>query len=168
MAVRCSPHHSCSHTHPLTSSPALSIRDCRIPHFSRGLPSPSLWHISRCSCPDPCPQCMLWPSSPCSSHLIHSSQVPSPKPPIPSDEVPSHPLLTPLTVATNISAFLAWNTKDVGALSSIVFLISVTIGLWGLWTVSDNELCSLLPFRAKLGVADCFRKFQFYFKNDGR
>ena len=78
--------------------------------------------------------------------LIHSLQVPSPKPPIPSqaDEVPSHPLLTPLTVATNISAFLAWNTKDVGALSSIVFSISMTIGLWGLWTASDNELCSLL------------------------
>jgi len=61
--------------------------------------------------------------------------VPSPKPPVPSDEVSSHPLLTPLTVATNISAFLAWNTKDVGALSSIVFLISMTIGLWGLWTI---------------------------------
>jgi hypothetical protein len=77
--------------------------------------------------------------------LIHSSQAPSPKPPVPSNEVPSHPLLTPLTVATNISAFLAWNTKDVGALSSIVFFISMTIGLWGLWTASDNELCSLLP-----------------------
>ena len=74
----------------------------------------------------------------------YSSQVPSPKPPVPSDEVPSHPLLTPLTVATNISAFLAWNTKDVGALASIVFFISMTIGLWGLWTASDNKLCWLL------------------------
>ena len=75
--------------------------------------------------------------------LIHSFQVPSPKPPIPSDEVPSHPLLTPLTVATNISAFLAWNTKDVGALASIVFCISMTIGLWGLWTASDNECVAI-------------------------
>jgi len=62
--------------------------------------------------------------------------VPSPKPPLPSDaEVPSHPLLTPLTIAANISAFLAWNTRDVGALASIVFFISMTIGVWGLWTV---------------------------------
>jgi hypothetical protein len=137
MAVRCSPHHFRSHTDPLSSSPALSIRVFRIPHGSRGLPSPSLWPISRCYCADPRPQC-LWSSSPCSL-LIHSSQVPSPKPPIPSDEVPSHPLLTPLTIATNISAFLAWNNKDVGALASIVFFISMTIGLWGLWTASDNE-----------------------------
>jgi hypothetical protein len=77
--------------------------------------------------------------------LIHSSQVPSPKPPIPSDEVPSHPLLTPLTIATNISAFLAWNNKDVGALASIVFVISMTIGLWGLWTASDNITNVVLP-----------------------
>jgi len=61
--------------------------------------------------------------------------VPSPKPPIPSDEVPPHPLLTPLTIAANISAFLAWNTKNVGALASIIFFISMTIGLWGLWTI---------------------------------
>ena len=139
MAVRCSLHRSRSHTHPLSSSPSLSIRVCRIPHCSRGLPSPSLWPISRCSCAGPRPQC-LWCSS-LFSTLIHSSQVPSPKPPIPSDEVPSHPLLTPLTIATNISAFLAWNNKDVGALASIVFFISMTVGLWGLWTASDNESC---------------------------
>jgi len=61
--------------------------------------------------------------------------VPSPKPPVPSDEVPSHPLLTPLTFAANLSAFLAWNTNNVGTLASIVFFISITIGLWGLWTM---------------------------------
>jgi len=69
--------------------------------------------------------------------------VPSSKPLIPSDEVPSHPLLTPLTIATNISAFLAWNTDDVGALASIVFFISTTIGLWGLWTIAFANATSI-------------------------
>ncbi|KAF8798073.1 hypothetical protein BYT27DRAFT_7228669 [Phlegmacium glaucopus] len=61
--------------------------------------------------------------------------VPSPKPPVDERAAPSHPLLSPLTIAANLSAFFAWNTRNVGALASIVFFISITIGLWGLWTI---------------------------------
>ncbi|KAF9483752.1 hypothetical protein BDN70DRAFT_799262 [Pholiota conissans] len=46
---------------------------------------------------------------------------------------PTQPLLVPLSIAATISAFLAWNTKDVGSLSSVFFALSCTIGLWGLW-----------------------------------
>lgn len=48
---------------------------------------------------------------------------------------PSNPLLVPLTLASTISAFLAYNAKTVGPLASIVFVGSAVIGLWGLWAV---------------------------------
>ncbi|KAJ6547630.1 hypothetical protein B0H19DRAFT_1166647 [Mycena capillaripes] len=44
-----------------------------------------------------------------------------------------HPLLIPLTVAGSLSAFLAYNTKSVGSLASVVFVGSSIIGLWGTW-----------------------------------
>ena len=58
--------------------------------------------------------------------------------PVPStrDVEPSHPLLAPLTIASNILAFISWNTKDVGALATITFIINGVVGIWGLWTVS--------------------------------
>ncbi|KAF9464757.1 hypothetical protein BDZ94DRAFT_1297017 [Collybia nuda] len=46
-----------------------------------------------------------------------------------------HPLLRPLTVASIVSAFLSYNTDDVGPLASVVCVGSTTIGLWGLWTI---------------------------------
>ncbi|EJD02335.1 uncharacterized protein FOMMEDRAFT_147339 [Fomitiporia mediterranea MF3/22] len=64
---------------------------------------------------------------------------------IPSDEVfgthtrrrdaLGHPLLGPLTGASLLSSFVSYNTKAIGALSFGVFLLSGTIGLWGLWVI---------------------------------
>ncbi|KAJ7709837.1 hypothetical protein B0H17DRAFT_1029429 [Mycena rosella] len=45
----------------------------------------------------------------------------------------SHPLLIPLAGASCLSAFLAYNTKTVGSLASIVFVGSSIIGLSGIW-----------------------------------
>ncbi|KAJ6596962.1 hypothetical protein DFH09DRAFT_1133222 [Mycena vulgaris] len=45
----------------------------------------------------------------------------------------SHPLLVPLTAAASLSAFLAYNSKTVGSLASIVFVGSSIIGLCGTW-----------------------------------
>ncbi|KAJ7940568.1 hypothetical protein B0H13DRAFT_1938734 [Mycena leptocephala] len=44
-----------------------------------------------------------------------------------------HPLLIPLTVSGTLSGFLAYNTKSVGSLASIVCVGSSIIGLWGMW-----------------------------------
>ncbi|KAF7363503.1 hypothetical protein MSAN_01006500 [Mycena sanguinolenta] len=43
------------------------------------------------------------------------------------------PLLVPLAGAGTLSAFLAYNTKSVGSLASIVCVGSSIIGLWGTW-----------------------------------
>jgi len=69
--------------------------------------------------------------------LPDTSQVPSPKPPLSSDaNTPAtQPLLYPLTIAANVSALLAWNSKDVRSLSTVFFVISFTIGVWGLWEI---------------------------------
>ncbi|KAF9013874.1 hypothetical protein BDQ17DRAFT_1230886, partial [Cyathus striatus] len=63
--------------------------------------------------------------------------IPTSAPPVPYTDtpVPYHPLLGPLTLASVISAFLAWNTKSVGPLASVVFTGSSTIALWGLWVI---------------------------------
>ncbi|KJA27348.1 hypothetical protein HYPSUDRAFT_35206 [Hypholoma sublateritium FD-334 SS-4] len=68
----------------------------------------------------------------------HIPQTPSAGAPLPSleDAVPTHPLLMPLTIAAITSAFLAWNSDDVGSLSTLFFLFSGTIGLWGLWEIT--------------------------------
>ncbi|KAG6917976.1 hypothetical protein DXG01_017160 [Tephrocybe rancida] len=52
---------------------------------------------------------------------------------------PTNPLLVPLTVAANLTALLSYNTKDVGALASIVFVGSLVIALWGLWVVMFGD-----------------------------
>lgn len=64
-------------------------------------------------------------------------------PPTPATDLPEeknvatmyHPLLGPITVAANITAFLSYNTRNVGTLSWLVFVGSAVIGLWGLWTI---------------------------------
>ncbi|KAF8212163.1 hypothetical protein K438DRAFT_1229857 [Mycena galopus ATCC 62051] len=48
-------------------------------------------------------------------------------------QITRHPLLIPLAVAGTLSAFLAYNTKSVGSLASIVCVGSSIIGLWGTW-----------------------------------
>ncbi|TRM62747.1 hypothetical protein BD626DRAFT_498311 [Schizophyllum amplum] len=59
-----------------------------------------------------------------------------------SDPVPSqqpnthyHPLLGPVAVAGDLSAFLAWNNKSVGSLATLVSFLAGLIGLWGTWTI---------------------------------
>jgi hypothetical protein len=72
-------------------------------------------------------------------------QVPSPSPPVlprsqQQNSPSSHPLIGPLTGASTLSAFFAYNAKQVGSLALIVFVGSTIISLWGLWTVSWKTL----------------------------
>ncbi|KAL1747529.1 hypothetical protein HDZ31DRAFT_80374 [Schizophyllum fasciatum] len=57
--------------------------------------------------------------------------------PIPSREPNTnyHPLLAPVAVAGDLSAFLAWNTKSVGSLATLFSFLEGLIGLWGTWTI---------------------------------
>ncbi|KAL0581536.1 hypothetical protein V5O48_000465 [Marasmius crinis-equi] len=48
---------------------------------------------------------------------------------------PEHPLLMPVTLASILSAFLAYNTTSVGSLAMFYFLLTSSIGLWGLWAL---------------------------------
>ncbi|KZT26528.1 hypothetical protein NEOLEDRAFT_1132039 [Neolentinus lepideus HHB14362 ss-1] len=49
--------------------------------------------------------------------------------------IQTHPALGPLTGACLLSAFLAWNTSNVGPLATLVFLGASTIGSFGLWVI---------------------------------
>jgi len=75
----------------------------------------------------------IWLSAVAISLVLNIPSVP------PLDVVPRHqqitrhPLLIPLAVAGTLSAFLAYNTKSVGSLASIVCVGSSIIGLWGTW-----------------------------------
>ncbi|KAF8077892.1 hypothetical protein FPV67DRAFT_18670 [Lyophyllum atratum] len=48
---------------------------------------------------------------------------------------PTHPLIGSISVAAIVTAFMSYNTRNVGPLASIVFVGSATIGLWGLWAI---------------------------------
>ncbi|KAJ7632687.1 hypothetical protein FB45DRAFT_1057727 [Roridomyces roridus] len=67
------------------------------------------------------------------SYKTDNVQIPSVPPVGLQNATSAHPLLLPLTVAGNLSAFLAYNTKNVGSLATIVFLGSGIIGIWGAW-----------------------------------
>ncbi|KAJ7097869.1 hypothetical protein B0H15DRAFT_823076 [Mycena belliarum] len=75
----------------------------------------------------------IWLSAVAISLVLNIPSVP------PIDVLPQHqqtarhPLLIPLTVAGSLSAFLAYNTKTVGTLASMVFVGSSIIGLCGAW-----------------------------------
>ncbi|KDQ60951.1 hypothetical protein JAAARDRAFT_31945 [Jaapia argillacea MUCL 33604] len=56
-------------------------------------------------------------------------------PPSSEQGLHSHPLLGPLTAASALSAFLAYNTPTVGMLSFLVFLGTGTIAGFGLWAM---------------------------------
>jgi len=47
----------------------------------------------------------------------------------------SHPLLAPITGASLLMSFSAYNTSGIGVLSTVFSMITGTVGLWGLWTV---------------------------------
>ncbi|KAG6851024.1 hypothetical protein H0H93_004511 [Arthromyces matolae] len=57
--------------------------------------------------------------------------------------LPTNPLLVPLTTAANVTALLAYNTRNVGPLTTIVFVGSLTIGLWGLWLIMFGNSSSI-------------------------
>ncbi|KAF9500409.1 hypothetical protein BDN71DRAFT_1492778 [Pleurotus eryngii] len=61
--------------------------------------------------------------------------MPSSNPITTRNEGNSHPLLMPLSFACSLSAFLAYNTNNVGSLSTLVCILSATIGGWGIWTM---------------------------------
>lgn len=50
--------------------------------------------------------------------------------------VPFHPLLAPLSLSSAVSAFLAYNTSDVGPLSFMIFIVDSVIATFGLWAMS--------------------------------
>jgi len=65
-------------------------------------------------------------------------KIPSYSPPLessPQGTTTRQPLLGPVTLAANLTGWLAWNTEHVGSLATVMSFISGTIGLWGLWTV---------------------------------
>ncbi|PPQ87981.1 hypothetical protein CVT25_001060 [Psilocybe cyanescens] len=66
--------------------------------------------------------------------LFNIPSAPSPLP-SPVETVPTQPLLYPLTIGSTLSAFVAWNSDDVGTLASVFFFFSLTISLWGLWEI---------------------------------
>ena len=47
----------------------------------------------------------------------------------------SHPLLAPITGASLLMSFSAYNATGIGMLSTVYSIITGTVGLWGLWTV---------------------------------
>ena len=73
--------------------------------------------------------------------LIITLQIPS------NDTIPSrepntnyHPLLAPVAIAGDLTAFLAWNTKSVGSLATLFSFVEGLIGLWGTWTVGYFDI----------------------------
>jgi len=54
-----------------------------------------------------------------------------------------HPLLAPITIASSILAFISWNTKDVGALATVTFVINAVVGIWGSWTMVFSDSSSI-------------------------
>jgi hypothetical protein len=55
----------------------------------------------------------------------------------------SHPLLAPLTGASLFMSLSAYNTSGIGMLSTVFSVITGTVGLWGLWIVSQVILWSV-------------------------
>ena len=47
-----------------------------------------------------------------------------------------HPLIYPISICSLVSAFVAYNTKGIGALSTLFAASTGSVGIFGLWTVS--------------------------------
>jgi len=50
---------------------------------------------------------------------------------------PNHPLLTPVGIACALTAFISYNSTQVGPLAFIFFLGSSVIAIWSCWVVSS-------------------------------
>jgi len=50
----------------------------------------------------------------------------------------SHPLLAPITGASLLMSFSAYNAAGIGMLSTVFSIITGIVGLWGSWTVRPN------------------------------
>ncbi|KAJ7581476.1 hypothetical protein C8J56DRAFT_1057455 [Mycena floridula] len=71
---------------------------------------------------------------------------------------PSHPLLVPVTLASSLTAFLSYNTKDLGSLATIFFLGPGVIALWGFWVMVFGAMPEKV--HGKHGVSRIFKKEQ--------
>ena len=70
-------------------------------------------------------------------------QIPSARP-VPTrdqSDPPMHPLVYSISIFSLLSAFLAYNTADVGALSTLFALSMGSIGVFGVWAVSLLHFC---------------------------
>ena len=52
------------------------------------------------------------------------------------DDSATHPLILPITSFSLLSAFLSYNTTNVGSLSKLYSACTGLAGIWGLWVVS--------------------------------
>ncbi len=68
-------------------------------------------------------------------------------------------------MAAITSAFLAWNSNDVGSLATVFFLCSGTIGIWGLWEARTPTSVSLTRPDVRL---DHIRQLIVNLQNDRR
>ncbi|KAH8833636.1 hypothetical protein DL96DRAFT_1703287 [Flagelloscypha sp. PMI_526] len=74
--------------------------------------------------------------------------IPGASAPVPTEpRGANHALILPISSAAVLSSLLAYNagqTRQIGPLSDVVFFISGTIGVFGLWTASVHIIFCLL------------------------
>lgn len=71
------------------------------------------------------------------------------------EHVNSHPLLVPVTSASNLLAYMSYNKSGVGSLGSFIFFGSSFVGLFGLWVVRVfNDF--IRSIRTRSGVSSFF------------
>lgn len=72
----------------------------------------------------------------------------------------THPLILPITSFLVLSAFLSYNTTNVGSLSKLYSACTGLAGIWGLWIVSGLYLLDHLSLSiihsVPGGISDCF------------
>jgi len=68
------------------------------------------------------------------------TSIPSPPPLVRSGLAPTptsgHPLLGPLSLGLSLTAFVAYNTANIGALGTLISVGSGITGVWGLWVMA--------------------------------
>ncbi|KAF8921213.1 hypothetical protein CPB85DRAFT_1157145, partial [Mucidula mucida] len=55
----------------------------------------------------------------------------------------THPLLLPLAIASGISSFLGYNTRDVGSVATLLSVGTGVIALWGVWVIVFGDSSSI-------------------------
>ncbi|KAF7294876.1 hypothetical protein MIND_01025500 [Mycena indigotica] len=62
---------------------------------------------------------------------------------VPRNLAPRHPLLIPVTTASCVSAFVAYNTSSIGSLATLVPIFAAIIGVWGAWAAIFGDSASV-------------------------